>query len=166
MTSAESEKLQELARGKDVLEIGSLLGYSTVLLAKVARRVIAIDPHRGYPQADPKPTLAEYTWNLDRYDVRDKVTTIVGDARTILPLFRPTMFSLIFLDCTRIAAETIFLANNLDPWHLAIHDYGHPEWTGATEAIDMFFRMRSCPMEIVDTLAVLDVASNRDGYYE
>lgn len=166
MTEPEAKKLAELARGQQVLEIGSLLGYSTIMLARVATRVVAIDPHHGYPAADPKPTLAEYIDNLDRYGVRDKVTSILADARTVLPLLRPTHFGLIFIDITRVASELIFLANNLDPRYIALHDYGHPQWTGATEAVDLFFKMRSCPMEIVDTLAVLDVGSNRDGYDE
>ena len=43
LTEAESGRLLELAVGKLVLEIGSSYGYSTVLMATVARHVITVD---------------------------------------------------------------------------------------------------------------------------
>jgi len=165
MTPAEALALSELAAGRTVLEIGSLLGYSTIVMANVAKKVWAIDPHRGYPVADPQPTLNGFLQNLADYQMLDKVIPILGDAREVLPALRGH-FDLIFIDITRHAGELIFLANNLDPRWIALHDYNHPTWTGATEAIDSFFLMRSYPMRIVDRLAILDIASARDAWHE
>lgn len=165
MTETEAHALQMISMGENVLEIGSLLGYSTIVLARVARRVWAIDPHEGYPVSDPRPTLDGFMQNLELHGVRDKVVPIIGRAQDVLPSLR-SHFGVIFIDITRHAKELIFLANNLDPRYIAIHDYKHPEWTGSTEAVDAFFQIRSYPMQIVDRLAIIDISAGRDGYYE
>lgn len=166
MTDREASRLRELAHGARVLEIGSLLGYSTIVLAQVAKSVVAVDPHHGYPSSDPRPTLNGFLGNIERYGVGEKVTPILGDGREVLRFLRPHHFDLIFIDITTCATDLLFTANNLDPRWIALHDYGHQQWTGATEAVRQFFLMRSYQMEIVDTLAVLDIGAGRDAWYE
>lgn len=166
MTPAEAETLTRLAHNRRVLEVGSLLGYSTVVLARAAKYVVAVDPHDGYPATDPRPTYNGFRHNLTKYGVADKVIPVVGDGRRVLPMFRPSQFSLIFIDITRHAGELIFLARQLEPRWIALHDYGLKQWPGVQEAIDELFKVRSYPMEITDTLAVLDIGSADEAYWE
>lgn len=163
MTAKETEALQTLCAGRKVLEIGSLLGYSTIAIAQVAREVWAIDPHDGYPLSDPKPTLAGFIDNIERHGVKDKIITIVANAQLVLPTLKGH-FDVIFIDITRHAKELIFKANYMEPQYIAVHDYGHPVWTGATEAIQAFNELSRCPMTVTDTLAILHVSACREGY--
>lgn len=48
LTKDEAQCLQRLAKDKRVLEIGAAYGYSTCLMANVAKSVVTIDPHSGY----------------------------------------------------------------------------------------------------------------------
>lgn len=162
VSEGEADLLVELAQDVDVLEVGSLLGFSTVVLARAARQVWSVDPHVGYPTADPKPTLTGFMANLDRYGVRGKVVTVIARAQDVLPQFKPGSFSLVFIDNTVHCKELIYAANNLDPRWIAVHDYGHPVWTGATEAVEHFRQVWRYPTRIVDRLLVMDVGAGRD----
>jgi len=156
MTPAESRCLYGLALDRKVLEFGSLLGYSTIVMAQSAKMVYAVDPHEGYPLADPKPTLTQFLYNLHRYKVRDRVVPIVSSGQDIAWAFTPKSFGLILIDITRFAAELICLANTLDPDVIAVHDYGIEDWDGATKAVDKYSKETTRKLRFVDTLAILE----------
>jgi protein-L-isoaspartate O-methyltransferase len=58
VTPREAAVMVTHASGRLVLEVGALLGYSTVTLATTALHVVSVDPHDGYPAHDPRPTLS------------------------------------------------------------------------------------------------------------
>lgn len=154
MTKAEATELYGLAHGRRVLEFGSLLGYSTVIMAQSARRVYAVDPHEGYPVDDPRPTLTPFLSNLERYGVRDRVVPILGRGQDVAEMFAPRQFDLIFIDITRCAAELIDLAHALAPEVIAVHDYGIQRWDGATIAVRNYAHRVDRDFRLVDTLAI------------
>lgn len=81
LTVSEGELLCSLAANAgaaDIVEIGSYLGGSTVLLSLASHgsKVYAIDPHHGIAP-ERKPTLDEFLQNLSRYGVEERVVPIV-----------------------------------------------------------------------------------------
>ena len=44
---SEAFALKTMAHNKVVLEFGAQLGFSTIVMAQVARRVVSVDWHRG-----------------------------------------------------------------------------------------------------------------------
>ncbi len=158
VTPAEARALIDLARGKRVLEVGSLLGYSTVLMAEVARHVVAVDPHEGYPAGDPRPTLAPFLDNLSTHNVRRKVTVLVGTDAD-LPFLAPRSFDLAFIDTTGEYEDTWRIMHAVVPLLrpdgvLAVHDCGHPDWPGAEAAARDFSNTYALPFALVDRLAI------------
>jgi predicted O-methyltransferase YrrM len=148
ITQTEVFRLREMAKDKTVLEIGSLLGFSTVNLAQVAKLVHSVDPHEGYPDNDPKPTLQPFQDNLERYGVTHRVVIHVGKAQDILPTLEP-IFDFAFIDVNGKYEDTaycIWAAGRLikpNGW-MAIHDFGrtNPDCGGATRAIMQYMKDR------------------------
>ncbi len=94
----ECERLAELAEGKLVLEIGSEYGRSTIALASTARVVHAVDWHKGDQASGLKDSLTGFLGNLQRYEVRNKVIIHLGRSEDILPILRPAIFDVVFID--------------------------------------------------------------------
>lgn len=145
LTDAETDKLKRLAEGKNVLEIGSLLGYSTVILAQVAKHVISIDPHEGYPETAPKSTLTRYIENINEYGVAHRVTSVVSTWQDALaPGHNLYPYELVFIDVTGKYRDTYECLRHFAPewgWSLktiAVHDCGHPSWPGVDRAVKDF----------------------------
>lgn len=159
VTQDEADVLYMLARNKTVLEVGSLLGFSTIVMAQSAREVHSVDPHVGYPHDDPRqrPTLVPFWNNLERYSVRDRVVLHVGTDEQVFPTMCQGFFDFAFVDLSltdgttdRVIAWCKYLLHGLGT--LAVHDYGHKEWPGATEAVDRL----GLPFRLVDTLAIIE----------
>lgn len=144
LTDAESEKLKRLAEDKHVLEIGSLLGYSTVIMAHVAKQVISIDPHDGYPEDNPTSTLAQYVRNLNEYGCNNVVTVVDTWENALVPGHNYYPYDLVFVDFTGKYEDTLKCLLHFAPewgWRLktiAVHDCGHPEWPGVDRAVKEF----------------------------
>lgn len=131
LTETEGRALARMARGKDVLEIGSWCGRSTVCLAQTARRVVAVDPH------DSRATLpeAEDTWprflgSLGRYGVAERVEARRGTSAAVLPDLAADgeRFDLAFIDgahdYANVARDADLATAVLKPGGLlAFHDY-------------------------------------------
>jgi predicted O-methyltransferase YrrM len=73
LSTAEGEKLAELAAGKLVLELGAYKGRSTLALASTADGVVTIDSFRGEGDCGGVETWDAFLANLDG---RDNVTAI------------------------------------------------------------------------------------------
>jgi predicted O-methyltransferase YrrM len=168
LTPAETEKLQSLARDKYVLEVGALLGYSTVALAQVARRVVSIDPHEGYPEDNPRPTFSTYWENLVRHGVKDKVQPYKATWQEVVAHEGgfPAPYDMVFMDLTGRYEDTMELLMYLHGewgWRLktiAVHDCGHPDWPGVDRAVEEFrkFIGMHATFQQVDRLGVFTYA--------
>lgn len=85
--------LADMARGGAVLEVGSFMGGSTVVLASVARYVVSVDPHDTSIS-----NLRTFLANLERYGVHRRVIPIVGYSQAVLPLLQSGAFDAAFID--------------------------------------------------------------------
>jgi len=143
-----------------VLEVGALLGGSTVLLAKNAHHVVSVDPHEGYPEHNPQPTYQTFIDNLYAYGVRDKVTVITSRVQDVI-LTGARRFGLIFIDATGKYKDTQEILEHVAPWlepwgTLAVHDYGRPDWPGVRVAVDEWRRFNPWySLVVINHLAIL-----------
>lgn len=161
LTPDETAELRRLARGGTVLEVGSLLGYSTVALAQVAHRVDSVDPHEGYPADNPRPTLSTFIENLVRHNVRDTVCIHIGYDKQVLPYLRRGMYDLAFLDLTGLYGDTYSCLWRVVPLlrhraALCVHDCGHPDWPGAMAAVSDFAQNLGTVFRLVDRMAIFE----------
>lgn len=127
----EGRKLQQLAAGKRVLEIGSYRGRSTCCLAATAKRVVSVDPHdcATLPQKyRNRPSEADLRANLARCKVSDKVDVIVAPIQAVADQLEPDSFGLVFVDGDHSFAacrRDIELAQRIvsPGGAIAVHDY-------------------------------------------
>lgn len=160
LTSAEAEALEELADDRFVLEAGALLGFSTVVLARVAAHVVSVDPHDGYPSHAPSPTLQMFRENLERFGVASRVTPIIDTFDMVVPFLTADYFDLVFFDLTGEYEDTIRAMKSVEPWLtsglvvLAVHDCGHPDWPGVQQAVGEFSSSVGIEPGVVDRLAI------------
>jgi predicted O-methyltransferase YrrM len=96
----ELEKLGDLARNKECLEIGTWKGASAVAMAQAGAQVVTIDTHTGDPMTGPADTLSIFLANLAKYGVEDKVEYWVGTSEEVLPGLPEDSFDLVFIDAT------------------------------------------------------------------
>lgn len=91
-TLEEAAKLTDLARGGAVLELGAGAGFSTVILAQAAHRVVSVDSHEG--------TWDVFRQNLDRFGVAGAVDARRGRFEAVLPSLSSAgeLFDGVFLD--------------------------------------------------------------------
>lgn len=133
---AEGKALEELARGKLVLEIGSYCGLSTVCMARTAEHVTAVDYFDGRGTPQPRNTREEFQNNIDRHGLTSKVEACHPDAVYPLP-----QYDLAFIDGSHepehVAADIRRALDVLAPdGLLAFHDYTHPMHAGVKQAVD------------------------------
>ena len=153
LTSRETSTLQHLAAGKRCVEAGSLLGYSTVAMGQVARQVVAIDPHDGYPYWQPRPTFEVFLRNIRRHQVAERVVPVVGNGEDHL-ILHPA--DVAFLDLTGHYDITLRCLEAARSPIICCHDYMRGGCHGATEAVDFFARRGGYTVRTVDTLAVIE----------
>lgn len=152
VSAREVQALRALAAGKRVIEVGSLLGYSTIQLARCAVHVDAIDPHNGYPYFNPAPTLPIFLANLARWGVIGKVTPRIGLAQDWLPKLKA---GLTFIDCTGFYDDTRYCLNQSTSRIIAVHDFGRRGCDGVAKAVLEYVRKQGKELSVVDTLAII-----------
>lgn len=155
LTGAEQECLTELARDKDVLEVGTFLGRSTIIMARVARSILTVDPHTGSPEIsealrgtqlgrlviqpdgsfDSLPGFIEY---LHHYGLRDKVGVVVAPFEAVAPFLRTASFGVAFVDGDHSYEHALadgWTARRLvKPWgKVVFHDH-EATWPGVMQA--------------------------------
>lgn len=152
LTLAETAELQRLAKGADVLEIGSAYGYSTVALALVAKSVVAVDPHTGHA------SYGHLRANLGFYNVTDKVDVVVEFSQAALPVLFELgrSFDLVWVDgdhrAEAVEHDVTWALRLLRlGGALACHDYDEVTCPSVRVALDKLF---GGPGELTDTLAV------------
>jgi predicted O-methyltransferase YrrM len=151
LTADETNRLAELAEGRDVLEVGSAFGFSACVMALAgARHVTAVDPHGWLDSYDAMVS------NLDKAGVAGQVTIVRGQSPGALAGLGP--FGLVFIDGDHGAAAVkadVEAARKLlaSGGVLAVHDYGEDCCCpGVRWALEALFP--GGPSEQVDTLAI------------
>lgn len=131
VTPQEAEELARLAKGHHVLECGAWFGFSTIVMAAVARSVTSVDWHHGDEHAGLVDTQEQFERNLTRYGVRDRVEVIVGRFEDELPKLPQRRFAGAFLDGKHDLVSVSRDLRLIEPLinragcFLAIHDYGY-----------------------------------------
>lgn len=94
LTQAEADRLALLAEDRNVLEIGSAYGFSTVVMALTGGEVTAVDPHTAMGSA------SAFHANLSRAKVERNVRPITKFSQEALPILArwELRFDLIFVD--------------------------------------------------------------------
>ncbi len=154
LTPVEGAELSRLAAGKRVLEIGSYCGLSTIMLARTAEHVTACDYFDGRGTPKPQDTLPEFTNNIERHGLADKVVVCSPDGA-----FPLDEYDLVFIDAAHeyepVKADIEKALAVLAPDGLiAFHDFKHPSHPGVEQAA------RECGevLSVTDTLAVVKPA--------
>lgn len=159
LSDAEGQALSIIAEGKQVLEIGTHFGRSTVWMAKTANFVHTIDPfldYNGFRGDYIKKSLME---NLVRHRVHNKVMVHEGTSEAILKDWG-TKFDLIFIDGDHSyvgVKRDIALTRNLVPpgGLIAFHDYGRPSDPGVSQAVNEFVEEGAKVLKVIGTLALV-----------
>lgn len=159
LTEAEGAELARLADGKNVLEIGSFCGRSTVCLARTAATVHAVDTFDGRGTACEGDTEATFRANLRKYGVADRVNVTRGESAEVLPNL-PPVFDLAFVDGShdyesvrrdaRLAAACLRRGGLL-----AFHDYGNPNDPDVARAVGELVDAGAELLSVTETLAVV-----------
>jgi predicted O-methyltransferase YrrM len=162
ITENEGRRLQELAMGLDVLEVGSLFGYSTVAMASVAQSVVAVDAHDTSATDSAPSSLETMLGNLAVAGVADKVVIHVGWSQDVLPVLhkRGATFGGVFIDGNHsqlgCALDLAWAWQMLEPGgFIAVHDYAYLPLPGVADAVDEFARVRLADIEpegVTDTM--------------
>ncbi|MFO0822029.1 MAG: class I SAM-dependent methyltransferase [Gemmataceae bacterium] len=130
LTMPEAELLWRTAVGRDVLELGTACGRSTVCLGQAARRVVSIDIT---DQSEAKE------W-VRRFGVAVGVEFVRGDAGEVCRGLSGT-FDLAFIDALHDAASVErYIASALPLLKpnglIAFHDYPDPGWPDVRRVVD------------------------------
>lgn len=156
----EAAVLAELSLQKTVLEVGSYLGRSTVVLGSCARLVVAVDHHRGSPEHQRGErcwrraceddttegfvdTAPAFLRNLMLAGVADRVVPVIASFFDVAPILASRSFDLAFLDADHSEPATYAAACAAarlvrDDGAIVFHDYGDPNYPGVRAAVDRF----------------------------
>lgn len=136
LLETEAKKLEELARGKRVLEIGSYCGLSTVVMGRVAESVTAVDYFDGRGTPHPQNTRPAFDDAIRRHGLTDKVTAVHPDGAMPLPKYDFAFidgahdYESVRLDIGK--ARKVLKPDGL----IAFHDFDHPSHCGVREAVE------------------------------
>jgi predicted O-methyltransferase YrrM len=89
------EEITRELKPKRVLEVGTLIGYSAILIGKELGRgthIITIEIHPGEAQTAEQ--------NMKRAEILPNVKVVVGDAKEVIPKLRDN-FDLVFIDAEK-----------------------------------------------------------------
>jgi predicted O-methyltransferase YrrM len=150
VSRCEAQVLAGYSRDRTVLELGSLLGYSTICMAKGARHVITVDRHTGYDGL-PNDSYKSFRSNLDIESVSGRVEAIIGDFHCGKNIV--TDFAFVDLDGTyetTLQAIAVCCAPIV-----AVHDFDRTHCRGVSRAV------RDSGLEVVERVDSLVVLRRR-----
>lgn len=154
LSQDEGACLGELCDGKNVVEIGSYAGRSSICIAQRAASLSCVDFWDGRATPNPKSTREDFIANVERYGVSDKIT-----------LYEPTddlpekYYDVVFIDgdhdyqAVKLDIEMARILLKRDGV-IAFHDYqaDHP---GVDQAVDELLAAGGELLERTNTVAVL-----------
>lgn len=169
LTEEEGRFLAELAEGKEVLEIGSFCGRSTVCMAQVAAVVHAVDPFDGRGTPTPDATFDEFNANVDRHGVKDRVVAHRGLSKDVVEALARSevKVDLVFVDGAhdkQSVLTDVDVSRKVlrDDGLMAFHDYRKVpgeydgRWDpGVTDAVDAVVSIGAEVVRRVGTVVVL-----------
>lgn len=143
--------LRKICKGKRVLEIGAYEGYSTTIIAQVAKHITSIDTFEAecIMGIMNKNTLGTYLENIKPYK---NIDYIVGNSR-VVEYNKP--YDILFVDGDHTyegCLNDLMRFNPIEGW--LVHDWRSPLFLGVMAACMKFFRR--FPDESVHTLAYWD----------
>lgn len=137
----ECQKLQYLATGRKVLEVGAYRGLSAWAMAQTAASVFSIDTFKawsnGQTQAEELTTLDPYLKAISRFD---NVEYYVGTSKAAAKVIKGP-FDMIFIDAMHtyedVKADILRWYPHLKRGGIfAAHDYAHGDFPGVKQAWD------------------------------
>jgi len=159
LTEDETAELQRLARGQQVLEVGSAYGYSAIQMALGgAEHILAVDPHGGQRTFAVPNSLAVMRQNLAVFGVEHRVSIVLARSEIVLPALYAAgaRYPLVFVDgdhAEHIVEHDLTWALRLGTV-VAFHDYGEVTCGGVKAALDRL--VPDGPDRIIDSLWVLE----------
>ncbi len=143
----EALKLQELSKGKRVLEIGSYCGRSTVAMASVAKSLDCVDHFRGniddiLGTTDVMKTKTKFLNNTNSW--RNKINLFELEFEDFIYNTNPNdHYDFIFYDAGHDEEPVTILLEWIKKYEfqgcLALHDYNKPrEFPGTFNAVNDF----------------------------
>lgn len=131
VSKREARVLQQRAAGRDVVEVGSLLGFSTIQLARAARSVVSIDRHTGYTHWK-NDTLRQFRRNIEVAGIAKRVRLIVGDLFSI----QQPAADLVFIDLDGTYNTTLAAIRMARAPLIAVHDFQRSCCKGVEQAVE------------------------------
>jgi len=143
LTQAEGDLLArccEEAPSGAIVELGSYVGLSTIVMARTGRFIHSIDPHEGTMHDPPiyPPSWDKFKNNLWLHDVHRQVIAIRA-CSTEVRWHSPIAFLYIDAEHTYAAAKADyehFAPYLMEGSLVGFHDYGEPGCPGITRYVD------------------------------
>jgi hypothetical protein len=153
LTQGEADTLHNLARGRNVLELGAFRGRSTVCMAMSAKSVTSVDWHQG----DNDVEIGRFGSSLDAYRKAiapyPNVTPVIGRFEDEVPKLEGREFDLVFVDGAHDRASVIRdmgYALSFKPAIVAVHDWNLDDVAEAVRSMGIE------PSSVVNTLAIFE----------
>lgn len=155
LTPSEGVAIANVSEGKDVLEIGSYAGRSSICIARTAKSLTCVDYFDGRGTAVRKGTRDAFEHNIRKHGVEHKIT--VRHPNTKLPA---DAYDIAFIDGDHskesVIADIEKACQSLrDGGLLVFHDYQSPVDPGVTEAVDELLASGAELLEQSGTVAVV-----------
>jgi len=120
-SDVEAAALQEIAKGKIVLEIGTWKGRSAIAMASTAKHVVCVDTFEGDGFAGPSNPIKQTVDYIHPY--KSVISLCSCDWIKFRHLISPSKFGFIYYD----ADHTYEATRNFLEWMMKYHvDYGIP----------------------------------------
>ena len=157
LLNEEVEFLKEFCKDKDVLEVGSYMGKSTICIASTANSVIAIDTFRalndGQKQSNSLTTIVPFLENISEFN---NIITIIGKSAEISNHIKDDSKDIIFIDGSHTYKD---VKDDIKAWkpklkkggYMLFHDYSYDSIEGVVKAVDEWKK----PERIIKTIAVV-----------
>jgi hypothetical protein len=147
LSAREDECLRRHADHRYVVEVGALLGHSTIQLAQTADHVVSIDRHCGY-QHWRNDTLRQFLRNLAVTGVARKVTPVVADFSAM----KQYAAAFVFIDLDGTYSTTLAAIRSARSALIGVHDFERTSCKGVAQAVS---DSGYCVLERVDSLVIL-----------